>query len=169
MAVFHGRLKQWLPRPALLQLLVALGLVLVALFLGRTELTVAGEFTVTPRHDAAVRAAARGLEALTAEVTVPENGIGDVQVGQPVVLHARALPETSFVGRVTAIVPTAAKEGEAGRGKVVRVTTVVDNAERVLEPPMTGDAKIYCGERRIVDLLTRRFAGSLPAKGGSWW
>jgi len=168
-ALFHGRLKQWLPRPALLQLLVALGLVLVALFLGRTELTVAGEFTVTPRHDAAVRAGARGLEALTAEVTVPENGIGDVQVGQPVVLHARALPETSFVGRVTAIVPTAAKEGEAGRGKVVRVTTVVDNAERVLEPAMTGDAKIYCGERRIVDLLTRRFAGSLPAKGGSWW
>src|SRR5206468_3368255 len=65
-ALFHGRLKQWLPRPALLQLLVALGLVLVALFLGRTELTVAGEFTVTPRHDAAVRAGARGLEALTA-------------------------------------------------------------------------------------------------------
>src|SRR5439155_42290 len=85
---------------------------------------------------------AYGLLALTAEVTVPENGIGDVQVGQPVVLHARALPETSFVGRVTAIVPTAAKEGEAGRGKVVRVTTVVDNAERVLEPAMTGDAKI---------------------------
>src|SRR5207249_12089979 len=39
---------------------------------------------------------------------------------------------------------------------VVGVTTVVDDADRVLTPEMTGNAKIYCGERRTVDLLTRR-------------
>jgi len=167
-AAFQSRLKQWLPRPALLKLLVALGLVLVVLFLGRTELTVSGDFTVAPRHTDDVRMGADGFPAVTAEIAIPEPWIPDVQVGQPVVLHARALPETSFVGRVSAIVPAAAKEGEAGRGKVVRVTTVVDNADRVLEPAMTGDAKIYCGERRIVDFLTRRFAGTLPVKGWSW-
>ena len=61
------------------------------------------------------------------------------------------------MGRVAAIAPVAVKEGE-GRGarSVVGVTTVVDDADRVLTPEMTGNAKIYCGERRIVDLLTRR-------------
>ena len=100
---------------------------------------------------------AHGLDPVMAEITVPEKDIGDVRAGQPVVLEVRAFPAKSFVGRVAAIAPVAVKEGE-GRGarSVVGVTTVVDDADRVLTPEMTGNAKIYCGERRIVDLLTRR-------------
>jgi multidrug resistance efflux pump len=110
------------------------------------------------------------LEAITAEIAVPEKEIGDVGVGQRVVLRTRAFPERSFLGRVTATAPAAAREAEeTWRGKIVRVTTVIDNPDLLLKPEMTGNAKIYCGERRIFDLLTRRLARYLRVEVWSWW
>jgi multidrug resistance efflux pump len=110
------------------------------------------------------------LEAITAEIAVPEKEIGDVGVGQRVVLRTRAFPEKSFQGRVTATAPAAAQEAEeTWRGKIVRVTTVIDNPDLVLKPEMTGNAKIYCGERRIFDLVTRRIARYLRVEVWSWW
>ena len=46
--------------------------------------------------------------------------------GQRVVLKARAFPAQIFVGSVTAVAPAAVKEEERWRGKVVRVTTMID-------------------------------------------
>jgi multidrug resistance efflux pump len=110
------------------------------------------------------------LETITAEIAVPEKESGDVRVGQRVVLRARAFPEKSFLGRVSAIAPAAAKDAdESGQGKVVRVTSVIDNADRLLKPETTGNAKIYCGDRRIFDLLTRRLARYLRVEVWSWW
>jgi len=179
LAVFQSRLKRLIPSPAPaeawrgllasvtrpVKLLVALGAVLAVLFLARVELTVSGEFTVASRRNAPVHVGAGGIEAVIAEIAVPEGEIGDVRVGQPVVLRARALPEKSFVGRVTAIAPP-----------VVRVTTVADNPDLSLEPGMSGRAKIYCGERRIGDLLTLQRIGDFLTRGlarflrrVSWW
>jgi len=45
------------------------------------------------------------LRTVRAEISVPESEIGDVKVGQPVVLKARAYPERSFRGVVAAIFP----------------------------------------------------------------
>jgi multidrug efflux pump subunit AcrA (membrane-fusion protein) len=110
------------------------------------------------------------LETITAEIAVPEKEIGDVGVGQRVVLRTRAFPEKSFPGRVTATAPAAVKEAEeTWRGKIVRVTTVIDNPDLLLKPEMTGNAKIYCGERRIFDLVTRRLARYLRVEVWSWW
>jgi putative peptide zinc metalloprotease protein len=106
---------------------------------------------------------------IKAEIAVPEREIGDVKVGQPVVVKARAFPELPFEGLVTAIAPAAVKEEEGWRGKVFRVTTTIENPDLLLRPEMTGNAKIYCGARRIFDVLTRRLARYVRVEFWSWW
>jgi multidrug resistance efflux pump len=110
------------------------------------------------------------LAVISAEIAVPEKEVGDVRVGQPVVVKARAFPGTSFAGRVTAIAPAAVKDqAEPWRGRTVRVTTEIENPELRLRPEMTGMAKIYCGERRIGELVTRRLARYVRVEVWSWW
>jgi multidrug resistance efflux pump len=109
------------------------------------------------------------LTTVTVEIAVPEKEIADVAVGQPVVLKARAYPEKGFSGRVTAIAPAAVAEEQGRAGKVVRVTTEIENPSLLLKPEMTGNAKIYSGKRRLADLLTRRLARYLRVEFWSWW
>lgn len=110
------------------------------------------------------------LNTVRVEIAVSEKDIGDVRVGQPVFVKARAFPEASFSGVVTEVAPAAAREEhEAWRGKIVRVTTEIDNPTGVLKPEMTGNAKISCGERRLVELLTRRLARYVRVEFWSWW
>ena len=109
------------------------------------------------------------LSTVTAEIEIPEREIADVRVGQSVLLKARALPGRTFSGTVTAIAPAvAAAEGQPWL-KVVRVTTTLDNTDRLLKSEMTGTAKIVCGERPIVDLLTRRLSRYFRVEFWSWW
>lgn len=109
------------------------------------------------------------LTTVTAEIAVPEKEIADVEVGQEVVLKARAYPERTFHGKVVAIAPTAVKEEEGGRGRTVLVTTRLENASLLLKPEMTGNAKVFSGKRRLADLLTRRLARYLRVEFWSWW
>jgi hypothetical protein len=39
---------------------------------------------------------------------------------------------------------------------VVTVRSYLSNADGVLKPELTGIAKIYCGQRRIIEVMTRR-------------
>jgi hypothetical protein len=52
---------------------------------------------------------------------------------------------------------------------VFRVTTALENPDLLLRPEMTGTAKIYCGQRRLFDVLTRRLARYLRVEFWSWW
>jgi len=45
------------------------------------------------------------LKTVTAEISVPEKEIGDVAVGQDVLLKVRAYPEKNFHGKVVSIAP----------------------------------------------------------------
>ena len=72
-------------------------------------------------------------------------------------------------GVVTAIAPVAVKDEEAWRGKVVKVTTAVDNPDLLLRSDMTGTAKIYCGQRRLFDVVSRRLARYVRVEFWSWW
>jgi putative peptide zinc metalloprotease protein len=109
------------------------------------------------------------LTTITAEIAVSEKEIGDVKVGQQVTLKARAFPEETFSGTVTSIAPAVLKEEPVAREKVVRVMTETDNRTFRLKPDMTGNAKISCGQRRILDLLTRRVARYVRVEFWSWW
>jgi len=103
------------------------------------------------------------------EIAVPEKEIADVKVGQKVVLKARAYPHTHFEGNVTSIAPVASEPEEARAERTVLVTTQLDNSPMLLKPEMTGHAKIYCGEQRLVNIVMRRFVRFFKVEFWSWW
>ncbi len=109
------------------------------------------------------------LKTVTAEIPISEKDIAEVKVGAQVLLKARAYPDKSFYGKVTAIAPTATTEDEWRGARTILVTTEIDNAPLRLKPEMTGNAKILCGKRRIVDLMTRRFVRYIRVEFWSWW
>jgi multidrug resistance efflux pump len=87
------------------------------------------------------------------EIPVSEKDVAHVDVGQRVKFRARSIPELAFHGRVTEIAPEASRNDDH---TVFVVTSEVDNPDAILRPGMTGNAKIYCGRRRIVYLWTRQ-------------
>ncbi len=109
------------------------------------------------------------LKTVKAEMVIPEKEIADVRVGQDVVLKVRAYPNLSFEGKVAAIAPIATKAEEKWQQRTVLVTTELRNDLMLLKPEMTGNAKIYCGKRRIFDLITRRLARYIRVEFWSWW
>ncbi|HEU0006062.1 MAG TPA: efflux RND transporter periplasmic adaptor subunit [Terriglobia bacterium] len=123
------------------------------------------------------------FKTVTAQIIIPEKEIAGVRVGQKVVIRARAHPNETFHGTVTSIA-TAAQGGSSGSGpvlagvpsgsaastdKTIVVTTQTDNRALLLKPEMTGQAKIFCGQRRVWDLVTRRVARTLKVEFWSWW
>ncbi len=53
--------------------------------------------------------------------------------------------------------------------KTVRVATVIDNAEQKLKTRITGHAKINCGTRSLIEVLTHGVVGALRVEVWSWW
>jgi hypothetical protein len=49
------------------------------------------------------------------------------------------------------------------------VTSELVNDSLLLKPEMSGNAKILCGEHRLVDLVTRRISRYLRVEFWSWW
>ena len=131
------------------------------------------------------------LQTVTAEIVISEKDIADVKVGDQVSLKARAHPEQVFQGTVTAIATMAqinssssgsifSSPGQTASGattfsranvnpKTLLVTTQIDNHALLLKPEMTGQAKIFCGQRRMIDLVTRRLARTVKVEFWSWW
>jgi multidrug resistance efflux pump len=109
------------------------------------------------------------LETVTVEIAVPEQEISDVAVGQRADLKARAFPGRTLEGVVTAIAPVVTKPVQEYVERTVTVTTRLENRDGLLKPQMTGTAKIRCGERRLLELLTRRLAGYLRVEFWSLW
>jgi putative peptide zinc metalloprotease protein len=123
--------------------------------------------------------------AMTAEILIPEKEITDVKVGQKVSLKALTYPDKTFEGTVTAISVAAQGGGEssspatssgvaslthsASANKSILVTTQLDNSSLLLKPEMTGHAKIYCGERGLIDLLKWRLSRVIKVEFWSWW
>jgi multidrug efflux pump subunit AcrA (membrane-fusion protein) len=90
---------------------------------------------------------------VTVEMQVPEKEMEDVQPGNPVWMKARSLPSKDLQGRVDFIAPVAQT---VNTQQMVIVRSDLQNDGLLLKPEMTGVAKIYCGDRRIIDLITRR-------------
>ena len=109
------------------------------------------------------------LRKVTVEIAISEKDIADVNVGQRVVLKARAYPLESFEARVSAISPVA-RESEETRGlRTVRVTTELENPRLLLKPEMSGAAKVYCGERPLWEIVGRRLVRFFKVDFWSWW
>lgn len=107
------------------------------------------------------------IDTIAAEIAVPEREIGDVRLGQAGVLRLSAYPEQVFRGRVVAIAPVA-EEGAAG-DRIVRVTIALPNDSGLVKPAMSGFARVYCGRRSALDVLTRRLRRFVRVEFWSWW
>jgi putative peptide zinc metalloprotease protein len=108
------------------------------------------------------------LDRLTAEIGVSERDIGEVRLGQPVALRLRAYPNRTFRGTVTRIASAAADTGWREE-RTVRVEVDLPNVDHVLRPMMTGYARIHVGDRRALDVLTRRVRRYIRVEFWSWW
>lgn len=67
-----------------------------------------------------------------------------------------ATTATSSVDGSATPAPPPVDEGEGPRA--ILVTSQIENGSHLLKPELTGKVKIYCGQRRIIDLMTRRLA-----------
>jgi len=102
-----------------------------------------------------------------ADMMVPEKELEDVNYGNYVRMFLRSFSTRDFDGHVVYMAPYAQTvNGE----QVITVRAELANKDGILKPEMTGVAKIYCGKRRIIDLMTLRirrwlkteFRGLLP-------
>jgi putative peptide zinc metalloprotease protein len=110
------------------------------------------------------------MKTVNVEIAVPEKEIGEVRIGQKVVLKARAYPGETFEGSVISIAPVATLPTEEwSPDRTVLVTTQLDNSSGLLKPEMTGHGKIYCGEYKLIELTTRRLVRYLRVEFWSWW
>ncbi len=132
------------------------------------------------------------FSTVRAQLIVSEKEIADVRVGQPVALRVRAYPDIAFRGTVTAVAiegtplsgsqtttggtssgssgsSSTSGSSSAGSPRTFVVTTQIDNHDLLLKPGMTGQGKIYAGERRIIGLFTRRLARTFKVEFWSWW
>jgi multidrug resistance efflux pump len=123
------------------------------------------------------------VHTVTAQISVPEKELADVQAGEAVLIRSRAYPNEVFHGSIAAIATAA--EGMSSNtseisgskspavapvaGNTFSVTTEIENASGLLKPGMTGMAKITVGDRRIRDVIARRLARTFKVEVWSWW
>jgi len=109
------------------------------------------------------------VNTVTAEIAIPEKEFADIKLGQKLVLKARAYPQTSFEGTVSSIAPVVTAPEDVRAERTILVITQLDNAAHLLKPEMTGNAKIFCGEQRLLDLVSRRLVRFIRVEFWSWW
>jgi len=109
------------------------------------------------------------LKTVEAEIAIPEKEFADIRMGQRVLLKAQAFPQEDFDGTVTSIAPIAAKQADRGDERSITVVTRLENSSMLLKPEMSGNAKIYCGEQRLINIIARRFVRFFRVEFWSWW
>ena len=96
---------------------------------------------------------------LLVRIQVPEREIGDIRVGHPVRLKARAFPDQTFYGTVTKI--GGESENDQSGQTIYRVELTVENAEGMLRPGMTAFARIDFDRQMIGRILLHKIKQAL--------
>jgi multidrug efflux pump subunit AcrA (membrane-fusion protein) len=102
---------------------------------------------------------------LVAEIKVPQFDIQFTQLGASIRMKAWTLPDVEIEGRVASIAPSAE---ETPAGKMVRVTSEIDNGSGILKSGMTGYAKIDGGEMPTALAFTRWIVRFIQIEFWSW-
>jgi len=93
----------------------------------------------------------------------------DMDVARPdlkVKVKVRSYPFESFYGKVSEV---PFKSEILGKKTVFLVTSKIQNDKDLLRSGMTGHAKIYCGKRSLIYVLTRGIIHYLRVEFWSWW
>src|SRR6185295_2325671 len=97
------------------------------------------------------------VSSVKVEMMVSQKDLEDVIVGNVVRLKLESY-STIFEGKVDYVAKVAHPvDGQ----QVVTVRATLKNEQGLLKPYLTGNAKIYCGKRLIIDLMTRRIRKSI--------
>ena len=96
---------------------------------------------------------------LLLRIRVPETEIGDVQVGEPVRLKARAFPNQLFRGTVSRI--GSESEPDEHRRMTYRVELIVENRDGLLRVGMTAFARIDFDRQIIGQILLHKLKQAL--------
>jgi putative peptide zinc metalloprotease protein len=99
------------------------------------------------------------------QIAVPESDIGEVKIGAKVSLRLWAYPNREFVAEVSAIQPAAE---ETTAGKMVTVTSQMDNPESILRSGLTGQAKIRGEETIVAIAFTKALVRFVRVELWSW-
>ncbi len=106
------------------------------------------------------------IDTVRVLIHVSEKDMDVVMPGLKVKTKARSYPFESFYGEVSRI---SHQSENIGSKKTFLVTSKVANTEHLLRPGMTGHAKIYCGKRSLINILTRKIIRYLRVEIWSWW
>jgi hypothetical protein len=96
---------------------------------------------------------------LLLRIQVPERELGDVRVGHPVRLRARAYPDQVFHGIVSKI--GGESEPDQYGQATYRVELTIENGEGLLRPGMTAFARIDFGRQAIGRILIHKIKQAL--------
>jgi len=88
-----------------------------------------------------------------AELMVSELENEDVYQGNDVEIRFRSFPSRDFTGKIDRIAPAAKT---VNGQQMIPMYVILDNPDGILKPGLTGVAKISCGKRMIIELMTRR-------------
>ena len=106
------------------------------------------------------------LDTVRVLISASEKDMDVVKAGQKVKAKVRAYPGKSFYGVVTKVGQQAEKQGNRN---IFIITSKVANNVSHLKPGMTGQAKIYCGKRSLLNLLTRKIIRWFRVEVWSWF
>ncbi len=107
------------------------------------------------------------IDTMEARITLPENELADIAVGQRAKFKVRSYPALSFYGLVYGI--EGKIETDLAGNRVFRVLCRVPNENHVLMPGMTGVANIYCGDKKISYHIYRKFFRTIRTEFWDWF
>ena len=99
------------------------------------------------------------------QIAVPESDIGEVKIGAKVSLRLWAYPNREFVAEVSAIQPASE---ETTAGKMITVTSQMENPEGILKSGLTGQAKISGEETIVAIAFTKAIVRFVRVELWSW-
>jgi multidrug efflux pump subunit AcrA (membrane-fusion protein) len=106
------------------------------------------------------------MDTVRVLIWASEKDMDVVKAGQKVKAKVRSYPGKSFYGVVTKVAQQAEK---LGNKNVFIISSKVSNNDSHLKPGMTGQAKIYCGKRSLINLLTRKIIRWFRVEVWSWF
>jgi len=106
------------------------------------------------------------LDTVRVFIKVSEKDMDVVKPDLKVKAKFRSYPFESFYGKVSEI---SFKSDDLGKKSVFLVSSKIENQDSLLRSGMTGNAKIYCGKRSLLYILTRGIIHYIRVEFWSWW
>ncbi len=112
-----------------------------------------------------VFAVVEDAQSVRVQVEIPQADVGEIQQGSAARVKIWAYPDNIFTGEVVGIAPAMETQEY---GKVVIVTTVIDNEAGLLKTGMTGFGKIDGGTKPVIVAFTRAIVRFFLIEFWSW-